>query len=155
MAIGGKGRRKIVVGGRAYLWWVCDADPEYNSASTSALTVVSADGRFGVRFFLGQPADRRFVIVLGPEFEGLPDAGGPWVRVRCPEWQAGTDVTPAAVRRLIEWCTCSDRVLVRVNYLGYRGRRPESNKPAEQVPHRTAGSQPLATGGLLARRGAT
>jgi hypothetical protein len=31
---------------------VRDADPEYNSASATALMVVSADGRFGVRFFL-------------------------------------------------------------------------------------------------------
>jgi hypothetical protein len=119
MAVSGKGRRKIVVGGRAYLWWVRDADPEYNSASTSALMVVSADGRFGVRFFLGQPPERRFLIVLGPEFKGIPDAGGPWVRVRCPDWQTGADVTPAVVRRLIEWCRSPDREIVRVNYLGY------------------------------------
>src|SRR5215510_6547699 len=119
MAVSGKGRRKIVVGGRAYLWWVCDADPECNSASTSALMVVSAYGRFGVRFFLGQPPDRRFLIVLGREFEGLPDAGGPWVRVRCPEWLAGPDVTPAVVRQLIDWCTCPDRELVQLNYIGH------------------------------------
>jgi hypothetical protein len=76
MAVSGKGRRKIVVGGRAYFWWVRDTDPEYNSASTSALMVVSSDGRFGVRFFLGQPPERRFLIVLGPQFEGIPEAGG-------------------------------------------------------------------------------
>src|SRR2546423_687790 len=119
MAVSGKNRRKLVVGGRAYLWWVRDADPEYNSASTTALMVVSADGGVGGRDFLGQPADRRFLIVLGPEFDGLPDAGGPWVRVRCPEFLTGPDVTPAAVRRLVEWCRSPDRELVRVNYLGY------------------------------------
>jgi hypothetical protein len=72
-----------------------------------------------VRFFLGQPPERRFLIVLGPEFEGLSGAGGSWVRVRCPEWQTGSDVTPGAVRRLIEWCTSPDRELVRVNSLGF------------------------------------
>ncbi len=77
MAISGKNRRKIVVGGRAYLWWVVDTDPEYSSASCTALMVVSADGRFGVRYFLGQHSDRRYLIVLGPEFHGLPNAGGP------------------------------------------------------------------------------
>lgn len=125
MAVSGKRRRKLVVGGRAYLWWVRDADPEYNGPSTTALMVVSADGRFGVRFFIGQPPDRRFLIVLGPELEGLPDAGGPWVRVRCPEWSSGPDVTPSAVRRLIEWCMSPERELVRVNYLGYPDAGPE------------------------------
>src|SRR3954464_1684563 len=107
MAVSGKNRRKLVVGGRAYLWWVRDADPEYNSPSTTSLMVVSADGRFGVRFFLGQPAERRFLLVLGPEFGGLQDAGCPWVRVRCPEWLTRAEVTPAAVRCLVEWCTSS------------------------------------------------
>jgi hypothetical protein len=119
MAVSGKGRRKIVVGGRAYIWWVRDNDPEFNAASTSALMVVSSEGRFGVRFFLGQPPERRFLIVLGPEFERIPDAGGPWIRVRCPDWQVGADVTPAIVRRLIEWCMSPDHEIVRVNYFGY------------------------------------
>ena len=131
MAVSRKNRRKIVVGGRAYLWWLRDTDPEYNSASTTALMVVSADGRFGVRFFLGQPPNQRFLIVLGPEFEGLPDAGGPWVRVRCPEWQTRPEVTPVVVRRLIEWCTSPDRKLVRVNYLGY----PEAGPEQPSLPH--------------------
>ncbi len=129
MAVSGKNRRKIVVGDRAYLWWVRDTDPEYNSPSTTALMVVSADGKFGVRFFLGQPPDRRFLIVLGPDFGGLPDAGGPWVRVRCPEFLTGSEVAPAVVRRLIEWCTSPDRELVRVNYLGYPEAGPEQSSP--------------------------
>jgi hypothetical protein len=47
---------------------------------------VTSDGRFAVRFYLGQLPERRNLIVVGPEFEGLPDAGEPWIRVRCPEW---------------------------------------------------------------------
>jgi hypothetical protein len=123
MAVSKKGRRKIIVDGRRYVWWVCDMDPEYNS-STTALTIVSADGRFAVRFFLGQSPERRFLIVLGREFPGLPDAGGAWIRVRCPEWQAEFDVKPSDIRRLIEWCMSPDRELVRVNYRGYLWDQP-------------------------------
>jgi hypothetical protein len=119
MAVSKKGRRKLVMGDRLYLWWVCDSDPECNSASTLALNVASEDGRFFVRFYLSQPPERRYLIVRGREFEGLPDAGGCWIRVRYPEWQAGPSVTPADVRRLVEWCTSTDRALVRVNYLGH------------------------------------
>jgi hypothetical protein len=121
MAVSKKGRRKIVVGGRPYLWWVQDADPEFNSASTTALSVVSEDGRFGVRFFLGQPDERRFLIVLGREFQGRSDAGGVWVRVRCPEFLTEKAATPAGVRRLIEWSMSPNQEFVRVNYLGYPG----------------------------------
>jgi hypothetical protein len=118
MAVSKKGRRKFAVGDRLYVWWVCDMDPEYNYGSPLALTVVSDDSRFGVRFYLGQPPERRSLIILGREFEGLPDAGGRWIRVRCPEWQTGPSVKPSDVRRLVEWCASADRELVRVNYLG-------------------------------------
>jgi len=120
MTISKKGKRKIVVGGRSYLWWVGDRfDPEFNSGSCTALTVLSADGHFLVRFFLGQASERRFLIVLGPEFQGLPEAGGPWIRIRCPEWQGQpSSITPVDVRHLIEWCATADKELIRVNYLG-------------------------------------
>ncbi|HCB07201.1 MAG TPA: hypothetical protein DEQ43_23620 [Nocardioides bacterium] len=117
MAVSGKGRRKIIVGGRTYLWWVGHDDPECLSGSDTYLMVVSADGRFGVRFFLGQLAERSFLIVLGREFHGLRDAGGPWIRVLCPHWVGMSAVTPAVVRAVIEWCS-SDRPLVRVDYRG-------------------------------------
>jgi len=91
-----KTKRKIVVAGRSYLWWITDGlDPEFNSMSCVALTVASpcpnlasARGGFFVRFFLDQPPERRFLIVLGREFQGLPDAGGSSIRIRCPELQS-------------------------------------------------------------------
>src|SRR5690242_21105060 len=43
MAISKKGRRKLTVANRRYLWWVCDGDPEYASGSCLALTVASED----------------------------------------------------------------------------------------------------------------
>jgi hypothetical protein len=118
MAISKKGRRRITIGDRLYLWWVCDTDPEYGSGSCLALTVASEDGRFFVRYYLGQKPDRRYLIVQGQEFEGLPEAGSCWIRVQCPEWQAGSSVTPADVRRLVEWCASAGRPLIRVNYRG-------------------------------------
>lgn len=118
MAVSTRGRHKLQLADRQYLWWVQQADPEYNCDSTTTLAVASQDGRFFVRFYLGQPSERRFLIVIGREFCGLPDAGGPWIRIRCPEWQAGVNITPAAVRRLIEWCQDADRPLVRVDCVG-------------------------------------
>ena len=118
MAVSKKGKRKITVNERTWFWWVGEADPECNSASTTVLTVISADSRFGIRFYLGQPSDKRFLIVLGPDFDGLPDAGGPWIRIRCPEWQSGPAITPVTVRKVIEWCTSSQRECIRVDCYG-------------------------------------
>lgn len=116
MGILKKNRRRIVVGERLFLWWVGEIQPE--DWIGSALTVASDDKRFLVRYYLGQKIDRRFLVVLGVEFPGLPDAGGSWIRVLCPQWESGPGVRPGNVRRLIDWCLFHDRPLIEVDWRG-------------------------------------
>jgi len=51
------------------------------------------------------------------EFGGL-EPEGVWRRVRTPTWDDDTAVTPAFVRRLIEWCLSPDKEIVRVDWRG-------------------------------------
>jgi hypothetical protein len=117
MAIRKKGRRKLVIGGRLFVWWVCECEPDCWLGAV--LTVASEDGRFFVRFYLGQEPDRRYLVVQGKELAGLPDAGGCWIRVQCPEWQSGPGVRPSDVWRLIDWCLSAGEPRVRMDYRGH------------------------------------
>jgi hypothetical protein len=116
VAVRKKGRRKLVVDGRLFVWWVCESEPDCWIGEV--LTVASEDGRFFVRFYLGQHPDRRFLVVQARELAGLSDAGGCWTRVRCPEWQSGPGIRPADVRRLIDWCFSPDQPRIRTDYRG-------------------------------------
>jgi hypothetical protein len=116
MAIRKRYRRKLVVGGRLFLWWV--RETELEEWFGNALTIVSEDKRFLVRYYLGQTGENRFLVVLGLEFPGLPDAGGRWIRLLCPQWESGPSIKPSDVRRLIEWCLFTDRPLIRLDWRG-------------------------------------
>ena len=114
MAVKTKGRRKITVGNRQFVWYMGDDD----DSCDHVLHVVSHDKAFNVNYHLEQPAETRHLAVLGREFPGLPDAGGNWMRVRCPRWEEGGALTPGGVRRLIDWCLSTERKLVEVDYRG-------------------------------------
>jgi hypothetical protein len=114
MAIRKKHRRKLTLNNRQFVWYVSD---DYDSADM-VLHVVSEDKKFIVNYHLEQPDSHRFLIVLGKEFPGFSDAGGRWIRVKCPKWEVDSIVTPSAVRHLIEWCLFEERELVRVNWKG-------------------------------------
>lgn len=116
MAVRNKGRRKLMINNRQFVWWVGESN-ECGWVG-DVLTVTSHDRRFFVRFYLGQQPEQRFLVVEGREFAGLPDAGGSWLRVRCPEWSAGASVKPSDVRRLIEWSLTPDQQRVRVDHRG-------------------------------------
>ena len=114
MSIATKNRRKLNIGGREFIWFVKDdSDSAY-----MLLHVVSQDKKFFVNYHLRQPSNKRYLIVLGKEFPGLAHAGGCWLRVLCPEWETDSIITPASVRRLIEWCLSEQRELITVNYMG-------------------------------------
>ena len=115
MAIARRYRRKLVVDGRAFFWCVRDTDADDWYGLT--LTVVSEDKRFLVHYRLGQPDGHRYLIVIGPEFPTLPPSGN-WRRVLCPEWQRGSGIQPADVRRLIDWCLHSDQAISQVDWRG-------------------------------------
>ncbi len=115
MGVRTKWRRRIRVGDRLFIWYVCE---DYDSPDM-VLQVVSEDKKFIVRYHLGQ-ADDPFLIVIGAEFTGVPDAGGIWRRFLCPRWESNSKVTPASVRSLIEWCLSSDKPLREVDWRGHR-----------------------------------
>lgn len=118
-----KRKRKIVVGARAFYWSVKD-DPD---GPLARLSILSPDKRFIVHYTLGQSRAHAlgwaeewrppFVEVSGSEFGGLEPAGV-WRRVRTPAWGDDTAVTPAFVRRLIEWCLDPEKEVVLVDWRG-------------------------------------
>jgi hypothetical protein len=115
MGIATKGKHKIMVRERSYLWWVAD---EYDEPGQS-LTVVSCDKHFYVKYKLAQPRpERAFVVVVGRDFAGVPEAGGRWVRIRTPQWEHVSSITPSFVRRLIDWSMDTGKVVERVDYVG-------------------------------------
>ena len=80
MTVSSKRRRKIQIGERGFIWWIAPDD----DSSNFLLHICSTDKRFLVHYVLGQPDDRRGLIVIGPEFPPLKDAGGSWIRLRTP-----------------------------------------------------------------------
>ncbi|AFY44808.1 hypothetical protein [Nostoc sp. PCC 7107] len=114
MAVSTKNRRKIVINNRKFIWYVKD-DPD---SSDFVLHVISENKNFIVNYHLQQPKSTCYLIILGKEFPGLPDAGNKWIRVLCPQWEIDSIITPSSVRQLIEWCLFSERELIRVNWLG-------------------------------------
>jgi hypothetical protein len=113
-----KGRRRIDVNGRLFFWYVCD-DPD---AADMVLHVISEDKGFIVQYHLEQSGEP-LLIVLGHDFPGVPDAGGCWLRFRCPRRETSSVVTPGGVRRLIEWCLSANKELIEVDWRGVASRR--------------------------------
>jgi hypothetical protein len=111
MAVRTKGRRKIMVNQRQFVWYIAD---DYDS-NDNVLHVVSEDKKFIVNYHLGQPEQKRFIATFGSEFPGLPDAGGCWIRVLCPEWEQNSVITPGSIHRLVDWCLNQERELIRVD----------------------------------------
>lgn len=114
MGVKKKARRKIVVDGKSYVWYViqdCDS-------SHYVLHVLSDDKQFIVHYQLGQCDDVRHITVLGREFQRAPCTGGKYRRFRCPKWpmEQGS-VTPRTVHSLINWCQSHGSVM-EVDYAG-------------------------------------
>lgn len=115
MTVSTKRRRKIQIGDRGFIWWIA---PDLDS-SDLLLHLCSTDRHLLVRYVLGQPADRRQVVVIGPEFPPLRDAGSSWIRLGTPVWSDAV-VTPGLVRQIIEWCLNASKEVSRVNPWGLR-----------------------------------
>lgn len=94
-----KKRRKIIVEGRLFLWSLHDED-------VNLLHVVSDDKRLNLRYGWQHslPPAERYVDVMGPGFNGLPEGLHGWIRVRAPDWTgANHEGSPRFVRTLILW----------------------------------------------------
>jgi hypothetical protein len=118
MGISRKRKRRIVVGGQEYLWYVAEDDEHPFLPCSPSITVATADRQFLVRFPLGQPADYAHLVVLGPRFRSASGLGGPWRRFRCPRFDEGTAVTPSMVEALIAWCETDAAPLCEVDWRG-------------------------------------
>jgi hypothetical protein len=114
MAISTKKRRKIQLDGRPFIWWVA---PDLESAGVPTLHICSSDKRFHVHYPLGPETALRHLVVLGPEFPPLQDAGGCRVRVRAPAWEDQI-ITPAVVRQIVAWGLDATKSVQRVTWLG-------------------------------------
>ncbi|RYZ78648.1 MAG: hypothetical protein EOP04_29310 [Proteobacteria bacterium] len=115
MSISTKGRRKITVHRRDFVWFVGE---DLDWPGGHLLHVISDDKKFIVNYHLGQREGERFLPVKGREFLGLPDAGGCWIYVLYPAWGNDSTITPDSVHRLINWSLNQEKTLVRVDYLG-------------------------------------
>lgn len=115
MAVSTKRKRKIQVGERGFVWWIAPDD----DSDDLLLHICSADSRFRVHYVLGQPDDRRYLVVIGPEFPPLRDTVGNWIHLGTPVW-VDAIVTPGLVRQIIEWCLESSKEIIRVNSWGLR-----------------------------------
>jgi hypothetical protein len=95
MAISEKGKRRITVNERVYLWHVFD---EYDQSYFDGVqvTVSTTDRELFIRYGLQQPDARRSAVISRGR-------AGP-VRRPCPRFEGEDGVlTPQGVRALIEW----------------------------------------------------
>lgn len=111
MAVSSKGKRKVNVKGRQYLWTVDDQpravvpDGGFVDAQPVArrLHIISSNKQFIVHYTLPAPGDPYALLeVEGSVFPRQPGAR----TVQVPRWHHDTKPYPTAdfVRRLIGWC---------------------------------------------------
>jgi hypothetical protein len=100
MAARTRGRRRLTVAGRDFLWYVAD-DPD---ARGPVLRLFAADKTLAVTYFL-----ERAWNYPGHPFLVVRERG---VRVATPEspaWPGRSVATPAFVREVAEWVLSADR----------------------------------------------
>jgi len=102
MAVSKRQRRRIVVEGKPYVWWIA---PDEDAADALTLTVASERRGLFVRYALAQAEHRRHVSVCGPRFRAVAGCGGSTRRFRCPAFGRVGEVRPADVAQLIRWAT--------------------------------------------------
>jgi hypothetical protein len=113
MGVRKKGRRKLKVGDRLFVWYVAD-DLE---SGGMVLHVISEDKGFIARYDLLQPESRRYLTILGKEF-GRVHTGNCWRRFRCPAFESDDVITPSSVRTLIDWSQLANASAIEVDYHG-------------------------------------
>lgn len=96
MAVAEKGKRRIRVGDRIYLWRVFE-DWDQAGFDGVQVTVVAKDQRLFVRYGVEQSAASRTAVVSR-------GSGSPHRRMPCPRFEGENGIlTPQGVRALIEW----------------------------------------------------
>lgn len=106
MGVSKKSRRKIICGGRKYVWYVLTDDRSYwervslNDWNTAFLHIISEDKSIVLTIPLGAPVP--YVVSKGRIFRGKPTSGG-WERYFLPFDHIPESVTPRFVSEVIEW----------------------------------------------------
>ncbi len=110
MGVRRKSRRKIVCGGKEYVWYVLADDRDYwervslNDWNTAFLHIVSEDKALVLTIPLNAP--KPYVVSKGRIFQGKP-ASGHWGRYLLP-FGIPRAVTPRFVANVIKWASASD-----------------------------------------------
>ena len=116
MSVSKKNKRKIVVSGRAYYWYVVDEPVNvYTTAANPdghTVFIISDDKAFAVNYVI----DSDFIAVTGKEFPGRPYKGRTW-RLRCPVFTKDI-CTPKTIEEIIMWCFSENKELVSVDWQG-------------------------------------
>jgi hypothetical protein len=114
MTVSRKGKRRIVIGEREFLWWVAELDECFApGALAEAIHVVSPEGAFQADLQRQQNDPERSYVTLRGEPGGRISSG----RFRCPVFET-TAVTPRTVRTLIEWVFDPAKVWLPVDCRG-------------------------------------
>ncbi len=105
MGVRRKSRRKIVCGGREYVWYVLAGDRDYwervslNDWNTAFLHIVSEDKALVLTIPLNAP--KPYAVSKGRIFQNKPTSGG-WKRYYLP-FGIPRAVTPRFVAEVIKW----------------------------------------------------
>ena len=126
MGVAKKGRRKITVNGRSFVWFITDRQevgfyrlPEGRVLLLFLLVhILSEDKKFNVTYALGQENLPEpylpHLFVLGHEFPGLSKPGK---TIATPRWN---DSTPSNrfIRQVILWCLDEFKAVIEVDSQG-------------------------------------
>jgi hypothetical protein len=122
-----KNRRRITVNNRLFLWSLSDLisiidkdNPKQEILAYATLHIVSHDKRLIAEYGLGSgPALReRYLTVISPTFPGLSHKNPGPIYLRTPRWTDDDIVSPAFVRRVIEWCLDENKTILEVDRYG-------------------------------------
>lgn len=97
MGISKKGKRRIVIDGRAYLWWVFH-EIDQTSFDGDQIKLVAEDQSHAILYGLQQWGESRSIVI------SLRNDGG-IISLDCPVFEDENGIiTPSGIRKLIEWC---------------------------------------------------
>ncbi|MCQ3929722.1 MAG: hypothetical protein DPW16_04630 [Chloroflexi bacterium] len=134
MAVRTKGRRKIVVDGRHYIWRVADSnDPGGRLYWSHELRIIAEDRSLYIVYPLNPcgpskisdgiyvPAQEEppFVFFTDKETKRLSEKAyqGIYSLCRCPRFEREDGaITPQSVKDLIQWCSTDSEPRIRVDW---------------------------------------
>lgn len=119
MGISKKGKRKIVIDRRAYLWWVFN-EVDQTSFDGDQIKLVAEDQSHAILYGLQQWGESRRIVI------SLRNDGG-IISLDCPVFEDPNGIiTPSGIRKLIEWCKVKpDENHTRAIVHAYEPRNPE------------------------------